>query len=87
MPFFSTTQSLCICKALFYLLSYLYKEKRVLVRQKRVLVRQKRVLVRQKRVLVRQKTSFSPSKTSSYNEYLKNLSFLFILLLRIILTP
>jgi hypothetical protein len=68
---FSTTQSLCYFKSLFYLLSYIYSEKRGLVRQKRGLVRQKRGLVRQKRGLVRQKKRFSPSKKISYKEYLK----------------
>jgi hypothetical protein len=47
------TQSLCYLKYLFYLLSYIYSEKRVLIPEKRVLIPEKRVLIPEKRVLIR----------------------------------
>ena len=50
--FFSATQTLCYLKSLFYLLSYIYSEKRVLISEKRVLISEKRVLISEKRVLI-----------------------------------
>ncbi len=41
-----STQSLCYLKYLFYLLSYIYSEKKGLIRQKTGLIRQKKGLVR-----------------------------------------
>ncbi len=67
--FFPATQPLCYLKYLFYLLSYIYSEKKGLIRQKKGLVRQKKGLVRQKKGLVRQKERFDPSKERVFINY------------------